>query len=71
VGTVGPFQLGRKNFSKELKEKYSNKDLHDPVKASQAAIEYFAENLSNLRARSKASPESNLLPKPVIAAIYT
>ena len=55
-GTVGPFQLGRNNFSKELKQKYSNKDLHDPEKAFQAAVEFLAENTRNLRTKARAKP---------------
>jgi hypothetical protein len=55
--SVGPFQLGRNNFSKELKKKYSKDDLYDPIKGAQANIEFLAENIPLLRKRAYDKPD--------------
>jgi hypothetical protein len=55
--SVGPFQLGRKNFSKKLKDKYTRKELHDPMIASEATLEFLAENLPLLRKRALDTPD--------------
>lgn len=55
--SVGPFQLGRNNFSKELKKKYSKDDMYDPIKGAQANIEFLAENIPLLRKRAYDKPD--------------
>jgi hypothetical protein len=55
--SVGPFQLGRKNFSKKLKDKYTRKELHDPMIASEATMEFLAENIPLLRKRALDTPD--------------
>lgn len=74
IGSVGPFQINRRNLSKDLRERYSNEDLHDPQKAAQATMEFLAEGMTgkgmNLRARAKKTEDSPMYMRNVDPSNY-